>query len=188
MAPPRSLGNALRYAVGMSYRWIFAILAIAVASCQHASAPTATATVIDPTPKTVHVAMFGDVTIADGAIAVMDGGIEGVQGHTLVLFAADSPTWQRRLEGMQPSGNAGSGHLALSADDTSTWHTWRDVLWSLAPSGSATFDPPSSDGVPRWVWAIVLRRGAAVRVITGGGMDPPAGAPEPARSALAWMI
>jgi hypothetical protein len=70
----------------------------------------------------------------------------------------------------------------------SQWNAWRDRLWALAPSGAASFAPPAAEGAPRWVWAIVMRRGPDVRVLTGGGMDSPMGAPEPARSALIWLV
>ena len=131
--------------------------------------------------------MFDDVAIEAGAIHMMDGGIEGVQGHTLVIPASGDATWARRLEGMQPSGKAGSGKLALTADDTAKLRGWSDGLWQLAPKGKASFDMPIGDGVPRWVWAIVMRRGDEVRVLSGGNMSPPDGAPEPAKSALQWL-
>jgi hypothetical protein len=138
--------------------------------------------------KTVKVSMFGGVSIADGAIAVMDGGIHGVQGHTLVIPASGNATWERRLDGMQPIGKAGSGQLALTADEATRWHAWADELWKLAPTGKAAFDAPISNGPPRWVWAIVLRRGDEVRVLSGGAIASPTGAPEPAKSVLEWLV
>jgi len=132
--------------------------------------------------------MFGDISITDGAIMVMDGGIHGVQGHTLVIPATGDATWERRLDGMQPSGKAGAGQLALAADEVTRLHGWADGLWQLAPNGKAAFDPPIEHGPPRWVWAIILRRGAEVRVLSGGGIASPTGVPDPAKDALTWLV
>jgi hypothetical protein len=138
-------------------------------------------------PKTVKVPMFNEVSIADGAIHLMDGGIHGVQGHTVVLAATGSATWERRLDGMQPSGEAGAGQLELTADEAAQVRGWAEGLWALAPTGKASFDPPIEQGPPRWVWAIVLRRGDEVRVLSGGAIASPRGAPDPAKSALEWL-
>ena len=51
---------------------------------------------------------------------------------------------------------------------------------------SSTSWTAASRGPSRWVWAIVLRRGDEVRVLSGGG--PPTGAPEPAKQLLAWLV
>lgn len=66
------------------------------------------------TPKSVKVAMFGDVSIDDGDVHLTDGGIHGIQGHTLIIRAAGQTTWQRRLDGMQPSGTPGTGEITLT--------------------------------------------------------------------------
>jgi hypothetical protein len=137
---------------------------------------------------TVKVSMFGDVAIADGAIHVMDGGIHGVQGHTLVIAATGAASWERRLDGMRPSGKAGAGQVQLTADEAARVRGWADELWELAPAGKASFDQPIERGPPRWVWAIVLRRGDQVRVLSGGGIASPTGAPGPAKSVLEWLV
>ena len=131
--------------------------------------------------------MFGDVSIADGAIVLMDGGIHGVQGHTLVIPGTGDATWERRLDGMQPIGKAGSGTLALAADEATRLRTWADQMWALAPAGKKSYDAPIEHGPPRWVWAIVVRRGDEIRFLDGGGISSPAGAPEPAAHALEWL-
>ena len=138
--------------------------------------------------KPVKLSHFGEVTIADGACALMDGGIHGVQGHTLVVEASGDATWERRLDGMQPSGKAGSGRFRASAAEKARLHNWSDQLWQLASGGKKSFDPPIEQGPPRWVWAIVLRRGDEVRVLDGGGISSPTGAPEPAQGALHWLV
>lgn len=132
--------------------------------------------------------MFNDVAIEAGEIHMMDGGIHGVQGHTLVISQGGNATWERRLEGLQPYGKPGSGKLALTADEAAKLRGWADGLWDLAPKGSARFDMPIENGVPRWVWGIVMRRGDEVRVLSGGNMSSPTGAPEPAKSALEWLV
>jgi hypothetical protein len=163
------------------------LLVTAIVGCHDDSPVAEHPRVVDSTPKTVDVAMFGNVAIADGAIAIMDGGIEGIQGHTVVLPATGSPTWARRIEGLQPAGKPGEGTLTLSSEEGARWRGWSDPLWALAPNGSASFLTATSEG-PRWVWAIVMRRGPEARVLTGGGIEPGSGAPEPARSALAWLV
>jgi hypothetical protein len=168
----------------MKLVWVLAL----VACHDPAPPPAAPPPPATPGPKTVKVPMFNDVAIEAGAIHLMDGGIHGVQGHTLVIPASGDAQWERRLEGMQPSGKAGSGKLALTAAETSKLHGWSDGLWDLAPKGTARFDMPIDTGVPRWVWAIVMRRGDEVRVLSGGDMSSPDGAPEPAKSALAWLV
>lgn len=138
--------------------------------------------------KTVKVSMFGQVAIADGAIILMDGGIHGIQGHTLSVPSAGATTWERRLDGMYPNGKAGSGSVELDAAELTDLRTWADGMWKLAAKGSVSFDPPREHGVPHWVWAIVLRRGDEVRVLDGGGMSPPDNAPDPVKQALEWLV
>ena len=150
--------------------------------------PPAIATTPSALSKVVKVPMFGEVSIADGAIVMMDGGIHGVQGHTITIPATGHATWERRLDGMQPNGKAGAGQLDLAVDEANRLHGWVDGLWQLAPAGNASFDPPINNGPPRWVWAIVLRRGDAVRVLSGGGISSPTGAPDPAKSVLEWLV
>lgn len=151
--------------------------------------PTTPATPTTPstTTKTVKVPMFSDVAIEDGAIHLMDGGIHGIQGHTLVIPASGDVKWERRLDGMQPNGKAGAGTITLTADEAKRLRGWADGLWKLAPKGSARFDGKDRSDIPRWVWGIVLRRGDEVRVLSGGGMSPPDNAVDPAKSALEWL-
>jgi len=137
---------------------------------------------------TVKVSRFGEVSLADGVIQVMDGGTHGVQGHTLVIPPTGPVTWERRLDGMSPNGKAGTGQLELTPDEMTRVRGWADVLWRLAPSGEASFDPPIKNGPPRWVWAIVQRRGEEVRVLRGGAIVSRTGAPDPAKAVLEWLV
>ena len=137
--------------------------------------------------QTVKTAMFGNVTLDTGTIYLADGGIHGVQGHTLVVAASGDARWERRLDGLQPSGKAGVGTLKLAADEAKQLVAWADRLWDLAPKGKASFDPDPKNGPPRWVWVIVIRRGDEVRILQGGDMASPNGAPDPAKAALTWL-
>jgi len=160
-----------------------------VAACGREPPPAPAAPVTrSTTPLKVAVPMFDEVAIDDGAVLIMDGGIHGVQGHTLAIPATGAVQWERRLDGMQPSGKAGKGEFALTADEARRVAMWRDQLWKRAPTGNASFSPPPSEGVPRWVWAIVLRQGDQARVLSGGAMESPAGAPSEAADALRWLV
>lgn len=131
---------------------------------------------------------FGDVTLADGAVVVMDGGTHGVQGHTLEIAPSGDGTWQRRLDGFRPSGKAGAGRVELTPDEAERLRRWSDELWALASAGGPSLEPPSPSGPPRWVFAIVLRREDEVRVVQGGGVASPSGAPNAARPMLEWLV
>jgi hypothetical protein len=178
-----------------SRRWFIIAVAL-VSACGHGTEPTspppaAPVNAGNPPstkPASAHTAMFGDVAIADGAIAIMDGGIHGVQGHRIVIDPAGAATWERRLDGMQPSGKAGKGAFAPAADELARARDAAAKLWELAPQGRRSFSAPIEDGPPRWVWAVVLRRGDEVRVVDGGSIDSPQGAPGPARPLLEWLV
>jgi hypothetical protein len=77
--------------------------------------------------------------------------------------------------------------IRLTAAETKEFRAWADKLCDLAPKGKASFDADPKNGPPRWVWVIVLRRGDEVCVLQGGDIASPNGAPEPAKSALAWL-
>lgn len=134
---------------------------------------------------------FGEVSIPDGALAVMDGGIHGVSGHTVVVGADGVATWERRLDSLQPIGRVGSGRFQLTAEELSRVARWRDRAWETAAgerlffSGARADQPPP---VPRWVWAVVVRRGDEVRTLEGGSIRPTEGAPDGVRDLLEWLI
>jgi hypothetical protein len=131
--------------------------------------------------------MFGDVTIDDGAVSIMDGGIHGVQGHTIVIDRAGAATWERRLDGMQPNGKPGKGTFTPTADELAKVRAAANALWDQAASGHASFNAPIENGPPRWVWAIVIRRGDEVRYVDGGNLTSPTGAPAEAKPILEWL-
>jgi len=112
---------------------------------------------------------FGEVDAPDGGVHLMDGGMHGVQGHTIEAPPRGPWRWERRLDGMQPRGKAGDGQLDPAEQERQQLFAWTESAWQLAPSGKADFFefPPT---VPRWVWCIVIRRGAEVRILQGGGV------------------
>jgi hypothetical protein len=135
--------------------------------------------------RSVKLTYFGDVEVADGELVVMDGGIHGVQGHTLRVAPDGSARWERRVESLQPSGKPGAGSARLSADEAGRVKAWGDAVW---PLGGKSWYPPPDRGPPRWVWAIVLRRGDEIRALEGGATAPPDGAPDAARPLLKWLV
>jgi hypothetical protein len=142
-----------------------------------------------PDAMTVETANFGTVAVSDDGIVVMDGGTHGCVGHTLAIDAAHHASWERRLDSMgDPDECSGSGSLDLSGEDRGTLAGLTDALWTYAgelevpPSGEQDFD------VPRYVWAVVLRRAGEIRTLEG----PPVGHPwdEPPAAvgaAIEWM-
>ncbi len=141
-----------------------------------------------PAPIKLEVPMFGEVTINDGELLLMDGGIHGVQGHRLRVPPTGAAAWDRSVDSFHPSGKAGAGELVLTSEERATLKGSADALWELAANGQTSFDQPIEKGPPRWVWAIVLRRGDEVRVLSGGDVQSPAGAPEAAKSVLTFLV
>lgn len=144
---------------------------------------------VAPILSSVKTSYFGELDVLEvgepPAIGLHDGGIHGVQGHTIEPLPDGWWRWQRRLDGMRPAGRAGSGSIQLDDDERRRLAAWSEAAWSLAPRGRASFfGAPAAP--PRWVWAIVLRRGEEVRVLEGGGVtfgDEPAEVAD----ALAWL-
>ena len=132
---------------------------------------------------------FGGVAIRDGELILMDGGIHGVQGHTLAVAPDGAGRWERRVDSFRPSGKPGAGTFKPDKDELARARAAADRLWVAAEKKSArSFFAPLGHGPPRWVWAIVLRRGDEVRALEGGAVTRTDGAPEDARVLLQWMI
>lgn len=129
-------------------------------------------------------AYFGEVSLDDGGVALMDGGIHGVQGHTLIVNRGKPAQWERRTESLQPSGKPGKGTVVLDMAELAELQKWSDEAWGKA----GRYYPPIEQGPPRWVWAIVLRRGGVTRILEGGETSPTNGAPAAARPMLEWLI
>jgi hypothetical protein len=131
---------------------------------------------------------FGTVAVLDGGLAVMDGGTHGVSGHTILLARDGSATWERRVDGSSRAGRAGSGAFRPSADERALLARWRERAWVAAGAGAARIFPDPSEGPPRWVWAIVQRRGKQLRVLEGAAIAPLHGTPEAVQEILEWLI
>jgi hypothetical protein len=138
------------------------------------------------TAKTVKTSFFGEVDAPDGGIALMDGGIHGVQGHTIIAPPSGAAKWERRIDGVQPLGKPGSGELDPSSEERARLASWRDAVWDLAGAGKDRYWSDFSHGPPRWVWVIAVRRGDEIRAVQGGDMSW-GDEPEPLASALAWL-
>jgi len=160
----------------MRPRLLLALVVLAVAPAAAAS------------PGTVKLTYFGEVSVDEGDLVVMDGGIHGVQGHTIHLQRDGHARWERRVEGLQPSGKPGAGSFQPRAEELRSVRAWADEAWRLAGTKQRAFYPAPAHGPPRWVWAIVLRRDGHTRTLEGGADRPLDGAPGGARDLLAWLI
>jgi len=135
-------------------------------------------------PKPIRTAFFGDNDAHDGGISLMDGGVHGVQGHTIYLPVTGEARWERRIDSVGPSGKAGGGMFLPTDEERARALAWGDELWELAAqkkSYQAINEPP------RWVWAIVIRRGDELRLIEGGAVTWGSHEPSPLSEALAWL-
>ena len=129
--------------------------------------------------------LFGDVDTDDGSLLLMDGGIHGVQGHTVVVPAHGTWRWERCLDGFRPAGKAGSGTFIPSAEEQALVARLRVVVRELA---GQRFHQPIQYGPPRWSWVIAVREGSVLDAVEGGEVSSPGElSPESVRDALAWL-
>ena len=140
------------------YSFCMRVLAMVCVLCGAASAGSAT--------KTVKVAPFGDVTIEDGAIVLMDRGNGDKRVHFMTISHdfKGSTVSRDDVAGAKPKSDS----FSIDADERAQIKGWSDELWKLAPHGRKSYKkvrPPTGDF---FEWAIVVRRGDAVRVIEGG--------------------
>jgi len=138
----------------------------------------------------VKTVFFGEVETDGVALAVMDGGTHGVQGHTIVVGLDGAATWDRGLDSLRPHGRAGHGGLELKDDERRQIEGWSSAAWDAAgPRGRTSFFLDPWDGPPRWVWAAVVRRGDEVRLVEGSALRRQAGlAPAALRPLLDWLV
>jgi hypothetical protein len=121
----------------------------------------------------VKTAFFGEILLDDAEALLADGGIHGVQGHRIALSAGAQARWERRLDGLHPSGTAGTGEVTLAPEERARVQAWLDDAWVLAGSGwRQAYD--LARGPPRRVWVIALRIGGETRCLEGHGSDIPA--------------
>lgn len=141
-------------------------------------------------PKRVKTVFFGEVETDGVALAVMDAGTHGVQGHAIVVGSDGSATWDRGLDSLEPRGREGHGGLELTDDERRQIEAWSSAAWNAAgPRGRRSFLLDPWDGPPRWVWAVVVPRRDDVRLVEGsaiGWMHGPL--PPPLRALLDWLV
>lgn len=132
---------------------------------------------------------FGRLELAEGDVVLCDGGIHGVQGHTIEL-RANGARWERRIDSLHAQGRPGRGTFVPSPDELARVRAWCDAAWEEAgrPSPAAALGSSSANSgpaprPPRWVWAVAMRRGDATRVLQGGDEAPAA-----VRPMLDWLI
>lgn len=121
------------------------------------------------------LAHFGEVTLADGDVVIVDGGTHGVSGHTLAFRRSGVVEWARRVGTMGPRGAVGAGTMTLDDATRATAAGWLDEAWVYA-ANNPTPSTRAPGAPPRWVWAIAMRRGDEVRVVERDPAiaDPPA--------------
>jgi hypothetical protein len=132
---------------------------------------------------------FGEVDAGDGSVVLMDGGIHGVQGHTVIAPTAGAASWTRTLDGFRPVGRPGSGSFELTSDERALIERARTALEELTMERPkvAFFHPPNF-GPPRWSWVIAARVGGSVRVLEGGEVASPGTlTPLEIRDVLDWL-
>lgn len=130
--------------------------------------------------REVKVPYFGTVAVADGELVVQDGGSHGVQGHTLRIGPEGRATWERRVEGLRPQGSAGAGSFTPNEDELRDLAGWAETAWDLCARPKPPRAP--STQAPRWVWAVVVRRGNEARWLADGDH-----APDELRPLLDWL-
>jgi len=138
----------------------------------------------------VKTVFFGEVETDGVALAVMDGGTHGVQGHTIVVGSGGAAAWDRRLDSLRPRGRAGHGGLELTDDERRQIEGWSSAAWDAAgPRGRTSFFLDPWDPPPRWVWAVVVRRGDEARLVEGSAIGRLHGPlPPPLRALLDWLV
>jgi hypothetical protein len=124
---------------------------------------------------------FGSVVLEPGDVVVHDGGIHGVQGHS-VERRGGAWSWQRRLDGFRPHGRAGEGSFVPDAAELAQLSSWLDALWEAAALEPPRRPPPGAP--PRWVWIVAQRRGDELRALDG---DSHASL-EAAQPLLDWLV
>lgn len=127
--------------------------------------------------KTVKVAVFGELSVADGDFIVME---RGNASHRMnVLTVAHDFTCTKRSWDDKPGKrtNVRTGGCETDKVEREFIAEWSAKVWPLAPGGHKAYSPASSE-TEVYRWAIVLRRDKEIRVIEGGGGAHPE--PQPA--------
>jgi len=163
----------------MSIRIAIVVLGVACGTPAAPSAPANRAAETAPVSKlkTVTVQEFGEVAIEDGVLQLMDRGSGDGRVHVITISRAGATksSWDDK-----PGApvHVITGSIQISDEERTQLRSWADQLWQLAPGGHRSYVGPPPDGTPRYVWAIVVRRGDEVRVIDGGASGGPSPQPD----------
>lgn len=118
--------------------------------------------------RIVTVAPYGEITIDDGAIVLMDHGNGDQRVHVMTIsrdYHGAKLSWDD-LAG--PRSDVRRGTFPIDSDERAYIQSWAQRLWQLAPEGRRSFPRPPGSGTPPFEWAIVMRRGDEVRIVDGG--------------------
>lgn len=136
--------------------------------------------------SSVKTGYFGTVSLGDADALLMDGGMHGVQGHTLRIDQGATASWERRVDSFRPQGTVGDGALELTAEERGWLEGALTVARQLALEGNTRFFGDGPPRPPRFVWAIVLRHPERPLLLEGGGMALTATPPE-LTPLLSWL-
>jgi hypothetical protein len=132
--------------------------------------------------------MFGVIELAEGEVAVMDGGINRAAGHTVRVLPDGSGRWERRIDTMGNDQRKGRGELVLEKEELHRLKNWADEIWKFGDPANPW--PPRKPGAgpppqpPPWVWAALVRRGDVVRMVQG---DQWTGYPKELAPLIDWL-
>lgn len=147
----------------------------------------------------VKTARFGEVSMDGVEVALMDGGVHGVQGHSLWVGSDGLARWARRLDGLHPAGHAGRGTFVLSSEERAwlepavararAFGLAREVARAAerADAGRTCPQRRADPQPPRWVWAIILRHAGRPLLIEGEALAR-GDAPPDVEPLLAWLV
>lgn len=115
----------------------------------------------------VHIAPYGDFAVNDGDILLMDHNSGSLRVHVMTIsrdFHGMKLSWADRPG---PRAEVETADFPIGPDERQQILAWSSTLWGVAASGHVTLPHPPPDGTPPYEWAVVMRRGADLRVIEG---------------------
>ncbi len=143
---------------------------VLAAACAKPPPPAAIGHHSEPVPaasvRTVSVSPYGEITIDDGALVLMDHNNGDQRVHVMTIsrdYRGAKLSWDDRPG---PRTGVERGTFPIDSEERAYIQSWSQRLWQLAPQGRRSF--PRAMGTPPFEWAIVMRRGDEVRVVEGG--------------------
>jgi len=126
----------------------------------------------------INTLRFKTQSLPKGGLLLIDGGIHGIQGHTLQIAPDGSTRWARRCDGLFPAGSEGDGELILENNVMTTVRAWMDILLSRYQDRAQMFfiGQENEPRPCRWVWAAAAERNGIVALVQGGavyGLEAP---------------